>query len=151
MIRMRDGDHLFRALAVILPPEPRRAILGDHVVRVEARDRDQRPGVHLRDDAGHVRLVYATPDWEDFVALAVSEIRAFGAGSIQVPRRLRAMLEHLAAVLPASRTAAVRRELTLLERAVDRQYVDDEDRRRARHPDRQGLGGSVASATRGRG
>jgi len=105
----------------------------------------------VRDDAGHVRLVYATPDWEDFVALAVSEIRAFGAGSIQVPRRLRAMLEHLAAVLPASRAAAVRRELTLLERAVDRQYVDDEDRRRARHPDRQGLGGSVASATRGRG
>ncbi len=105
----------------------------------------------VRDDAGHVRLVYATPDWEDFVALAVSEIRAFGAGSIQVPRRLHAMLEHLAAVLPASRTAAVRRELTLLERAVDRQYVDDEDRRRARHPDRQGLGGSVASATRGRG
>jgi hypothetical protein len=30
----------------------------------------------------------------DFVSLAASEIRHFGAGSLQVARRLRAMLEH---------------------------------------------------------
>jgi hypothetical protein len=30
---------------------------------------------------------------------------------------------------------------------VDRQYVEDEDRESARDPDRQGLGGSAASAT----
>jgi len=133
--------------------DPTTAVLAiDQIHRLLAyvgqRDLDRGP---VRDPQGEVRLVYATPDWEDFVALAVSEIRSFGAGSIQIPRRLHAMLEHLIVVLPASRAAAVRRELTLLERAVDRQYVEPEDRERARLPDRQGLGGSAASATRGRG
>ncbi len=44
------------------------------------------------DAAGRLRLVYRTPDWEDFVRLAVTEIRQFGGASIQVVRRLRAML-----------------------------------------------------------
>lgn len=100
-----------------------------------------------RDDAGHIRLVYATPRWEDFVALAVSEIRSFGAGSIQIPRRLRAMLQHLIEVLPVSRAAALRNELVLLERAVQRQYVEEVDRQRATHADRQGLGGSAERHT----
>ena len=42
-----------------------------------------------------LRLVYRTPDWDDFVHLAVTEIRHFGGASIQVARRLRAMLENL--------------------------------------------------------
>jgi len=130
--------------------DPTTAVLAiDQIHRLLAylgqRDLDTGP---MRDAHGQVRLVYATPNWEDFVTLAVSEIRSFGAGSIQIPRRLSAMLEHLLEVLPASRARAVRRELSLLERAVDRQYVEDEDRERARHPDRQGLGGSAASATR---
>src|SRR4029453_6054991 len=32
----------------------------------------------VRDKAGHLRLLYRTPDWEDFVLLAVTEIRHFG-------------------------------------------------------------------------
>src|SRR5262249_20243417 len=47
----------------------------------------------VRDEGGKLRLVYRTPDWEDFVYLAVPEIRHFGGESIQVVRRLRAMLE----------------------------------------------------------
>jgi len=42
------------------------------------------------DSEGKLRLIVPTPKWEDFVSLAVSEIRLFGAGSLQVPRRLRA-------------------------------------------------------------
>jgi len=129
--------------------DPTTAVLAiDQIHRLLAhlgqRDLDTGP---MRDAHGQVRLVYATPNWEDFVTLAVSEIRSFGAGSIQIPRRLSAMFEHLLEVLPASRAPAVRRELSLLERAVDRQYVEDEDRESARDPDRQGLGGSAASAT----
>ena len=90
-----------------------------------------------------------TPQWEDFVALAVTEVRLFGAASIQVPRRLRAMLEHLIAVLPEARAPALRQELALLESAVERDYRDAEDRRRAQTGDRQGIGGS--SSRRGRG
>ena len=54
----------------------------------------------VRDAAGRVRLVYRTPAWEDFVQLAVTEIRHFGGESIQIARRLRAMLENLIQTLP---------------------------------------------------
>src|SRR6185295_8716767 len=65
----------------------------------------------VRDSAGQVRLIYRTPDWEDFVTLAVTEIRQFGGGSIQVARRLRAMLEDLIATLPRERADPLRQEL----------------------------------------
>ncbi len=94
------------------------------------------------DSKGKLRLIVPTPKWEDFVSLAVTEIRLFGAGSIQVPRRLRAMLEHLIEVLPAPRAPAMRQELALLHNAVDREYPEAEDRQRAEIGDRQGLGGS---------
>ncbi len=38
----------------------------------------------IRDATGRLRLVYRTPNWEDFVSLAVTEIRHFGGESIQV-------------------------------------------------------------------
>ena len=50
--------------------------------------------------SGEVRLVYRTPDWEDFVHLAVTEIRHYGRDSMQTVRRLRAMLENLIDTLP---------------------------------------------------
>jgi uncharacterized membrane protein len=99
------------------------------------------PGM-VRDERGEVRLAYPTPKWGDFVMLAVSEIRLFGAGSLQIPRRLRAMLEHLIEVLPATREPALRRELTLVQKSVGRDYADGEDRETAETCDRQGMGGS---------
>ncbi len=96
----------------------------------------------VRDARGALPLVYCTPDWEDFVLLAVTEIRQFGASSIQVARRLRAMLESLIETLPAERTALLRRELTLLQRTVERAFSDPEDRARADTGDFRGVGGS---------
>jgi hypothetical protein len=52
------------------------------------------------------------------------------------------MFEHLIAVLPEARAPALRQELALLESAVERDYRDAEDRRRAQTSDRQGIGGS---------
>ena len=89
------------------------------------------------------------PQWEDFVTLAVNEIRLFGAGSLQIPRRLQALLEHLIAVLPDTRGHALRQELILLHRAVAAGYLEAEDRRRAATSDRQGIGGS-SGPTQGR-
>ena len=63
---------------------------------------------------GKLRLVYGTPDWPDYVTLAVSEIRHFGEGSMQVNRRLRAMLEHLIRELPEDRRPPLEEELALL-------------------------------------
>jgi len=101
----------------------------------------------VSDGQGKLRLLYYTPQWDDFVLLAVSEIRLFGASSLQIPRRLQALLEHLIAVLPEERTPALRQELTLLHRAVAEGYREAEDRRRAAISDRQGVGGSSLPRT----
>jgi uncharacterized membrane protein len=93
------------------------------------------------DRSGALRLVYRTPDWEDFVYLAVTEIRQFGGTSIQVARRLRAMLENLAEVLPPERATLLRRELTLLHRSAERCFPESEDQALADVGDLQGVGG----------
>jgi uncharacterized membrane protein len=97
----------------------------------------------LHDSAGEVRLIFHTPNWEDYVHLSCTEIRHCGAGSIQIVRRLRAMLENLVQTLPPHRHAELRLQLDLLDRAVDANYALPEDRAMARLPDTQGLGGSL--------
>ena len=94
-------------------------------------------------DAQHaLRIAYPTPNWEDFTSMACTEIRMFGVSSIQIPRRLRAMLEHLLEVLPEQRKAALQEELSLLQQATRAGYPNDVNRLRAETSDRQGLGGS---------
>jgi uncharacterized membrane protein len=95
----------------------------------------------VHDSVGQVRLVYRTPDWEDFVGLAVTEIRQFGASSTQVVRRMRAMLENLIPLLPTHRSAVLRQELELLKFSVDQGFTMPQDKKRADLPDFQGLGG----------
>jgi uncharacterized membrane protein len=94
----------------------------------------------VRDRAGVLRLVYRTPGWADFVMLAVSEVRQFGAASLQVNRRLRATLDHLLDGLPDDRRRPLRDELALVGNAVERSFEDEEDRRRAKVAGYQGVG-----------
>jgi uncharacterized membrane protein len=96
---------------------------------------------NVRDAAGRLRLIYRTPDWEDFVKLAVTEIRHFGCESIQIARRLRAMLENLIEKLPEARAAPLRPELALLHRSAERFFMEPEDRALAEVGDFQGVGG----------
>ncbi|HEY1376923.1 MAG TPA: DUF2254 domain-containing protein [Gemmataceae bacterium] len=102
----------------------------------------------VRDAAGRVRLVYRTPDWEDFVQLAVTEIRQFGGSSIQVARRLRAMLLNLTQTLPADRVEPLRRELKVLHDTAQRTFFEPEDRVLADVGDAQGVGASHGSGPR---
>jgi uncharacterized membrane protein len=94
----------------------------------------------VRDASGEIRLVYRTPCWEDFLSLAVTEIRLCGAGSPQVTRRLHAMFEHLVQVVPAERCAPLRKEMALLRRTIDSAFTDPEDRILAGVGDLQGFG-----------
>jgi len=96
---------------------------------------------HAPDRAGQVRLVYRTPDWEDFVHLAVTEIRQYGRESIQVMRRLRAMLENLIQTLPARRAPLLQLELNLLVSSSKRMFPDLDDQALAKTADLQGMGG----------
>ena len=55
-----------------------------------------RVGRRLHDrHKGALRLVFPTPTWDDYLALAFDEIRQFGSSSVQVMRRLRATLLRL--------------------------------------------------------
>src|ERR1044072_7163500 len=94
-----------------------------------------------RDAAARVRLVYRTPDWEDFVQLAVTEIRQYGRDSMQVVRRLRAMLDNLIETLPERRAPLPRKELSLLESSSKRTFPDVDDQILADARDLQGIGG----------
>jgi uncharacterized membrane protein len=95
----------------------------------------------VRDAGGRLRLIYRTPGWEDFVHLAVTEIRHFGGASIQVARRLRAMLENLIPSLTDEQAALLGRELALLRRSAERFFSEPEDRALADISDLQGVGG----------
>jgi len=98
--------------------------------------------VWVCDEDGRRRVLFRTPDWNDFVQLAFSEIRHCGAGNLQVARRLRAMIESVLETVPESRVPALRQEWELLDRTVQRLYPFPEDVALARIPDPQGLGGA---------
>jgi uncharacterized membrane protein len=100
---------------------------------------------HIMDGAGRLRVIFPTPNWEDFVQLAFREIRLYGAENFQIARRLRAMVNNLEEILPESRQPALRVELDLLDRAIETLYPLPEDLAVARVPDAQGLGGSSGS------
>jgi uncharacterized membrane protein len=100
----------------------------------------------ILDQAGNLRVIFRTPKWEDFVHLAFSEIRFYGAENIQIARRLRAMIVNLTDTLPTQRHSALRKELELLDRTIEKLYILPEDLKLASIPDLQGLGGSSRSA-----
>jgi uncharacterized membrane protein len=96
----------------------------------------------ILDPSGTLRVIFRTPDWDDFMHLAFVEIRYYGASNIQIARRLRALIVNLANTLPAVRHAALRQEFELLDRMLEKLYVLPEDLALARIADSQGLGGS---------
>jgi uncharacterized membrane protein len=101
----------------------------------------------LADRTGRVRVIYRTPDWEDYVNVACTEIRACGAGQVQIARRMRAMLDNAVATLAPYRHAALVAEGARLDRAMQTLYTSPDDLALASIADTQGLGGSTASGT----
>ncbi len=112
-------------------------------------NRSLRPDV-VQDDAGRPRVIFRTPNWEDFVHVACNEIRTCGAGNVQVARRMRAMLQNLVLTLPEHRQPALIDELKALDLTIDKLYSLAADRALARIPDAQGLGGAPAPLLRER-
>jgi len=98
----------------------------------------------ILDKAGSLRVTYPAPDWEDFLSLSIDEVRYYGANSLQVTRRLRALLEDLLEDLPESRRHAVQAHLEHVDQSI-MQHFDAIDRRQAKLADRQGIGVSRES------
>jgi uncharacterized membrane protein len=95
----------------------------------------------LLDKSGQLRLIFRTPNWDDFVDMAFSEIRKCGSNNLQIVRRMRAMIENLVQTLPPSRREALFRQLSLLDREIERNFAYPEEWALARVADSQGLGG----------
>jgi uncharacterized membrane protein len=94
----------------------------------------------LHDREGALRLIVPYPAWEDFLALAFDEIRHYGADSVQVMRRMKALAADLIAVLPPERHEPLRRHQQRLDAAIAKSFADAEEKQEASVEDRQGLG-----------
>lgn len=92
------------------------------------------------DDAGQLRVVVPFPDWEDFLRLGLDEVRFYGSTSVQVMRRMNALIENLLEVLPPERHPALKHWQTRLEGTVERSFSDRIEKQDASVADRQGLG-----------
>jgi len=97
---------------------------------------------NITDESGKLRVIVRTPNWEDFVTLACTELRRYGADSIQVVRRLRAMIENLIVTLPEDRHSALQAQLALLDHVIKGIYSLPEELALALATDSQGLGGT---------
>jgi uncharacterized membrane protein len=102
----------------------------------------------LRDAAGRPRVLMPEQRWEDYLSLALTEIRVYGANAIQVARRLRMLLEELRPVVLPEYRAALDRELERLDATVAASFTSRVDLELARVGDRQGIGGPVLSEAR---
>ena len=94
----------------------------------------------LHDGQGVLRLTIPHPSWEDFLRLAFDEIRFCGGNSVQVTRRLRALINDLIAALPTERHPALEHHRERLNASEARSFSDEEEKLEASEEDRQGLG-----------
>jgi uncharacterized membrane protein len=94
----------------------------------------------IRDDKGNLRVVIPHPSWEDFLVLAFEEIRFYGATSVQVMRRMNALVSDLISALPQERHAPLQRYKQKLNATIASAFENADDRQQASIEDRQGLG-----------
>ncbi len=86
-------------------------------------------------------LVIPVRSWEDYLMLGVTEIREFGSSSIQVMRRMRAMLEELRDDVRPEHRPAVENQLARLDATVASSFGQSVDLDLAGIADPQGIGG----------
>jgi len=99
-----------------------------------------------RDATEKPKLLLPYPSWEDFLRLAFAEIRFYGASSVQVMRRMKALIGELLSILPEERWPALQYWQARLQSTVEQTFHDKEDILDASDEDRQGLGSSRRTA-----
>jgi uncharacterized membrane protein len=135
-------DTAIRALSPAVN-DPTTAVHGLDALEVVVRDLARRDldASLARDAGGRVRVVWRSPGWSDVLDLAFDEIRAYGAPSVQVCRRMRAALEDLRASTAPERHAHIAEQLARLDAAVALAHADGSpERELAFGADRTGIG-----------
>jgi uncharacterized membrane protein len=94
----------------------------------------------FRDKVGKLRVIVPFPTWNDLLRLAFDEICTYGASSVQVMRRMNALLSDLTSALPEERHPALLYWCTRLKTAIARSFTDEDAWAEASQEDRQGLG-----------
>jgi uncharacterized membrane protein len=142
-------DIAIRALSpAVNDPTTAVQVLNHLETLLEALSTAPLPGTYSLDDAtGRHRGLIPGRRWEDYLELALTEIREYSATSTQVICRLAALLDALAGSVSPARQGAVDRQRALLDNSVDQSFPKPADRARARHPDRQGIGGRRTAPT----
>jgi len=103
-------DIALRALSPGINEPGTAVIVLDHIHEILQRvGSSALPGPVYRDDEGEVRAVVPRFSWDGWLSLALREILDYGAESVQVCTRVRALVDGLGSVLPPSRHAALRR------------------------------------------
>jgi len=108
------------------------------------------PSGRHHDSDGRLRLVVPTVSWEGYVHLAVDELRRGCDQSIQLSRRLEAMLRDLLSVAPDERKPPLEHQQRLLAAGAERTFDDVEDQEAALVPDEQGIGSGADRVMAGR-
>jgi uncharacterized membrane protein len=90
-------------------------------------------------------IVMPVRTWTDFLALGITEIREYGATSIQVARRLRALLVELGELVLPENVPAVNEELRRLDATVIAVQANGIDLDLALSHDAQGIGGPAVA------
>jgi uncharacterized membrane protein len=94
----------------------------------------------VRDATGVLRVVYPSATWEEYLELGVTEIQLYGAGAIQVERRLAALFDVLRSGGTQAQKASVDRLASERLVFVRESFPEGVRRERAEQVDRQGLG-----------
>ena len=86
------------------------------VLRVAAARPD--PTGFYHDEAGVVRLIRPVPGWDRLVELAFTEVEVYGSGDPQIPRKLMAIFDDLAACVSPERRPVIERHREWLRTEV---------------------------------
>ena len=94
----------------------------------------------FQDADGRLRVSVPFPSWDDFLHLAFEEILSYGAKSVQVMRRMKALVADMITVLPPERHQALKYWQARFQDSIGRSFEDAEEKLSASIADRQGLG-----------
>ncbi len=111
--------------------------IGDLLVHLGSR-RIEIGAFYDRDS--HLRVLIPFPSWEDFLRLAFDEIRHYGADSVQVMRRMTALVSDLMQALPEERRPALVYWQKRLHGTIARAFAEADEQSDASIEDRQGIG-----------